>query len=561
MKQNNTMKNSLTYLFLFLLTLSFWQQAFTQNVNDTFIVVKPYEPIISDAFKIKDNPSISDTGKIIPTLNYSFINTRANVPFSIISIEPAKIKGEPLVKLYHSYIKAGIGNNTTPLVEAYYNSVRNKSFSYGIYAKHFSSNGISNIDYSGFSENKLNLYGKKFLKRHTLYGDGFYSRNVVHYYGMDSLVSPEIFDKQGLKQNYNSFGGKAGIQSNLADSTVYRYDIKANYKYLYDIYNAGEHYGIIDADLGRYFDFDYYHIKTSIDYNKYASTLDTNANSIVSIQPGITSMSRKWRLNLGLNITAEVSNVAKFRFYPNAEFRYNLISEILIPYLGITGNLKRTNFDYFVQQNPFVRSAINLINENTRYHGYFGIRGNFSSRVSFNVAANYSQVAGMAMFVKDYSEILRNKFDLVYDTVDVTNLRTEVSFQNREKLRFLFTADYNMFATRNQKEVWHRPNFKANIAAIYDLADKIIIRMDIFGIDKQYARTFELVETTTGFETVQNAVRIEGWIDANLGFEYRYTKRISAFINCHNILSKGYQRWQDYTTMRFNLLGGLTYSF
>ncbi|NUM50867.1 MAG: hypothetical protein HUU48_07090 [Flavobacteriales bacterium] len=554
-------KNKISYLFLLLIGLFYSKNAFLQNVNDTFIVVKPYEPVISDAFKIKDNPSISDTGKIIPSLNYLFLNTRAIVPFSIISIEPAKIKGEPLVKLYHSYIKAGIGNNTTPLAEIYYNSVRNKSYSFGINAKHFSSNGISNIDYSSFSENKLNIYGKKFLKRHTLYGDGFYSRNVVHYYGMDSLVSPEIIDKSGLKQNYSSFGGKVGLLSNLADSSVYRYDIKSNYKYIYDLYNTGEHYAKIDANIGRYFDFDYYHLKTTIDYNKYSSATDTLSNSIISIQPGITSMSRKWRLNVGLNITAELANVAKFRFYPNAEFRYNLISEIVIPYLGITGNLKRTNFDYFVQQNPFVRSSLNLINENTRYHGYIGIRGNFSSKVSFNVAANYSQIAGMAMFVKDYSEILRNKFDLVYDTVDVTNLRTEISFQNREKLRFLITTDYNMFATRNQKEVWHRPNFKANISSIYDLADKIIIRLDIFGIDKQYVRTFERVETTTGFEMVQNAVRIEGWIDANIGIEYRYTKRISAFVNFNNLLSKGYQRWQDYTTMRFNVLGGLTYSF
>lgn len=556
---NSFCRNILSCITVGMLFLS--GNALAQGVNDTFLVVKPYEPVISDAHKIKDNPSIRDTGKIIPALQYGFIQTRANMPFSIISIEPAKIKGEPLVKLYHSYVKVGMGNNTTPLAEVYYNSVRNQSHQYGILARHFSSNGIHNIDYSGFSNNTLKLYGKKFLKKQTIFGGAFYNRDVVRFYGIDSLVSPVISDVNALKQNYTSFGGNAGVQSNRADTSALRYNVQTRYKYLYDIYNTAEHNGKLDAELGKYEDFEYYHLKVLADYNAYESLTDTVSNTILSLIPGVKSHSRLWQLHVGLHINAEIADAAKFRFYPNAEFRYNLISNIIVPYVGITGGLKRTNFDHFITENPFIRPNIELKNENTRYRGFFGIRGNFSSRISFNVALNHSQVAGMGMFVKDYSDIMRNKFAVVYDTADVTNFRTELAFQNREKLRILFVADYFMFDMRNQTEAWHRPNFKSTLSFLYDLADKVIIRMDIIGIDKQYALVHETIETSSGFTTIQTAVRIPGWIDANLGLEYRYTKRISAFINANNLLSKGYQRFQDYTVMRFNVLGGFTYSF
>ena len=60
---------------------------------------------------------------------------------------------------------------------------------------------------------------------------------------------------------------------------------------------------------------------------------------------------------------------------------------------------------------------------------------------------------------------------------------------------------------------------------------------------------------------VETAERLDGIVDLNLGLEYRYTKKVSAFINFNNIASTRYERWQDYPTQRFNVLGGLKVAF
>jgi len=85
--------------------------------------------------------------------------------------------------------------------------------SYGFHLKHFSSKATSEgYGFSGLSDNQVELYGKKFLRKHTLSGGIDYNRNAVHYYGYDtSLVHPE--NNNATKQYYSRVGGNVALQS------------------------------------------------------------------------------------------------------------------------------------------------------------------------------------------------------------------------------------------------------------------------------------------------------------------------------------------------------------
>ena len=78
---------------------------------------------------------------------------------------------------------------------------------------------------------------------------------------------------------------------------------------------------------------------------------------------------------------------------------------------------------------------------------------------------------------------------------------------------------------------------------------------------KQYAKTLNTVTTSNTIATVEDSKELDGVFDINLNFEYRYTKKLSAFIQLNNITSSPYKKWDDYPTQRFGVLGGLTYSF
>src|SRR6056297_1678854 len=88
-------------------------------------VVKPYDPSVSDAFKINYLPVIIDTIKYIPTFQYALQPKPVPVKYDIIPIRAAKMVGEPLTKLYGNYLKVGVGSKTLPLIEYYHNNLRN----------------------------------------------------------------------------------------------------------------------------------------------------------------------------------------------------------------------------------------------------------------------------------------------------------------------------------------------------------------------------------------------------------------------------------------------------
>jgi hypothetical protein len=56
-------------------------------------------------------------------------------------------------------------------------------------------------------------------------------------------------------------------------------------------------------------------------------------------------------------------------------------------------------------------------------------------------------------------------------------------------------------------------------------------------------------------------VELDPFIDANIGVEYRYTKRLSAFVRLNNFLAARYAKWNNYNLQRFNAMMGVTYSF
>ena len=562
MKKNKTYALFISMFATFVLANT---PSFAQKPIDTttIITVKPYDPVLSDAFKIKEHPTIQDTDKVIPKLSYTFINKQVPVDFQVENILPAKIKGEPLAKLYSGYAKAGFGSQTTPLAELYFNSQRSKEFSYGFFGKHQSSSGISNIDYSEYSDNHLSLFGKRFLKEFTLYSKLNFDRNMVHYYGFPEKIKPEITNGKELRQRLTKLSANAGLTRNFTDSAQFDYNFDINYHHIFDIHNAEENLRL-DGSLSKYHKRELYAIDAEVNYNNLNNVLDLGNTLMVGLRPYIKTSAKSWQFKVGLGLYVnQADSVSKFHFYPEAEFKYNVVENIIIPYVGIKGGILANNLNTYFNENPFINTkTLAVANTNQKYNIYIGIRGSLSKHVTFNTSFSKQQLETMPLYVKDFSNVLENQFTVLYDTVGLNQISGELAYQKLEKLKIIVRGDYFDYSPANELKAWHKPDMKISLSGIYDLSDKIIVRTDLFFINKQYAKAFNSVTDASGvIVTTEEAKELKGVFDANLGLEYRYTKKLSAFINFNNIGAVRYQKFEDYPTQRFNVLGGLTYSF
>lgn len=194
-----------------LLPFNLFAQAELDTLN--IKVVGMYNPTIADAFKISDFPKIDDKAPPKPELKYGINSDKFNSDFKVVPVKPARIKGEHLTKLYKGYIKLAGGSPGIFAVDGYYNSLRSKRKAWGVKVNHLSSSGkVADVGSSAFGESSVSLYGKKFLKKHTLSGGMDLDMSNFHYYGYDmsnatiAALDDSIIGKSATLQKFTTIG-------------------------------------------------------------------------------------------------------------------------------------------------------------------------------------------------------------------------------------------------------------------------------------------------------------------------------------------------------------------
>jgi hypothetical protein len=441
-----------------------------------------------------------------------------------------------------------------------YNHLRSKEYAYGLRLKHLSSQTtLDGYDFAGFSDNEFSLYGKKFLKEHTLSGDFDYVRNVVHFYGFDNVLNV-IEDKDFTIQRFNYFAAGAELKSHYSKPERYNHDVKINYYNLKDSYTASETNFKASGYLQTQVLKEILKVNASVDYYNYKMATDTINNTIISINPNFIATGAKYRASIGLTAAMDVFVKSKFYFYPNIDLSYNIVDDIIIPYAGASGKLQKNSFKAIADENPFVLSDLSMTNSNHKYELYGGLKGTLSSKVAYNACVSYSSIKNLPMYVTDSKNIMKNRFDVIYDDAELLNIRGEISYQQREKLKIIMRGEYFNYKMATEQKAWYKPQLELTVSANYNLKDKIVAKVDLYYIGSQFAKTF-VSDASSSIGMRVQPQELKGVFDANIGLEYRYTKKLGFFLNFNNIANYRYYRYNNYPTQRLGFMGGLSYSF
>jgi hypothetical protein len=540
---------------------------------DEIKVIAPYEPTISDAFKTSFNPGLVDTLQIDIAFDYSINPIQVPTRFSLDPLSPARMRGEPLSKLYNGYVKAGLGNYITPFGEVFYNSLRSNEYAYGMNLKHLSSaGGIDDYGHSGYADNKINFYGKRFLRNHTIEGDLNYERNMVHYYGFkrdDYLADTTMLrfidelSKNDIRQVFHFLSPSLSFKSNYTDDTKLQHDLNLNYHYLTDRYDAAEHRlgfaARLDRSIGNdplgFADNQSFHMDVSADYFHNSTFTDTLNTGLISLMPALSAQFRDFQFLIGVNASFQLDTVSNARFYPLAGAQLNLINNVLTAYVNLGGEMQKQTLRNVSLANPFINTNSPLAFTNKKFELKGGIKGSISSFASYNVSVATSSWGNYGLFVTDTTFTLNNRFNIVYDNMRLFNFRAELFSNVGERLKVRTGIDYFEYTTENELEAWHLPTLQIDLSVKYNIQDKIILSADAFARNSVYARVFD----ETG--NVQRE-EIHGFhVDANLGIEYRYTKILSVFLKLNNIQNQRLEKWYNYPSQKFNFMGGVTYAF
>lgn len=129
-----TPKLLILFITFFITGISVAQVKKDSLKTDEIVVEKPYTPTISDAFKIKSNPSLENATTF----------TKEKVAYSIFSVPvastftPAKGKAQNLVRapkerIFQNYVSAGFGTYKSPLFETFIHTGNSRYNDFGLF--------------------------------------------------------------------------------------------------------------------------------------------------------------------------------------------------------------------------------------------------------------------------------------------------------------------------------------------------------------------------------------------------------------------------------------------
>lgn len=548
---------------LTLILASMLGSAYAQTGDNKVVVQVGFTPSIGDAQKINSSPQLRDTVYKVPEFKYSIEEMKMETPFEIVPIKPAKLSGVPLNKLYSNYVAMGMGNYLTPFFEFYHSKLRSRTLKYGIHVKHLSSAGsIKDYAFPALSDNEVELTASKILDQSIITSQIAYQRNVFHYYGFkpslfpDSLLPKDVDIAQRfnlVEADFNWYRYK-NLQNKM------NYNLQANYYYLQDFYRASEHQFALDADFSwnvkliQELNQQKAGIKVKeIFYHNILDTLSSYSTNLVTISPYYHLKAGGLTAKIGLDVQAKTDSITELYFYPAVNLILEAIPDVLFFNFAASGGQQRNSFRTLTDENPFVISQIPLSFTNQKFQVNFGLGSSISKSINFNFQLFYDHFENATLFVNDTNNLYNNQFSIVFDDYDRVNLKAGITYQKHENLRILLLGNYYSYNMTKELFAWHKPNYDVNLSVNYNIQDKILLKAAIINYGSSKAPIW-----TDG---ISSTVDIKSWIDANLGVEYRYRKKIGIFLNLNNLTASKYNRWYNYPSYRFNFMAGFSYIF
>ncbi|MCF6279181.1 MAG: TonB-dependent receptor [Flavobacteriaceae bacterium] len=571
------MNKNLIILFitLFSITAFAQEEAVRDTLNTGEInVVKPYTPTISDAFKIKENPTLDNTDIPKDSVNYTINSVPVASTFTPAKGKAKGIAKEKMDRIYANYVSVGFGNNTTPFLEAYIHSSTTRYNDYGVFINHLSSKGNVKdalLD-TNYSDTKVDFYYKQFDRDYNWEINAGVKHQISNWYGLPKALAHTntFLNSIDAKQKYlNIFaGGKLHFEGGIFKGG------KVELNQFSDNYNSNEIQLLIQPKVEFPISSELINTTAIIEFvsgkfnQNYITANNINHNFLkLGIAPNFEVLRNDLTVNLGAKIyySFDLENkVNKFFAYPNVTASYKIAEETLIAYAGITGDLHLNSFREFAQDNPFVSPTLNILQTDNQYNAYIGAKGKLNSDVSYNFKASFINERSKPLYIQNPSKTdgiiattngyeLGNSFGIIYDNVKTLAVSGELNIDFSKDLKFGGNVEFNNYTTKTQDEAWNLPTVKTSLFADYH-NNKWFAGSNLFFVGKRY-------DFVTPFAGLGEKVELKSFVDLNLNGGYVFTDRLTAFAKANNVLSTNYQRYANFDVQGIQVLLGITYKF
>ncbi len=535
-----------------------------QGKNEEVTIIAPYIPSIQNASKVPFRPEVQPSVKAHEPFEYQYLTRQMEVTTELDPLEPMKFSEERKEDIYRNFIKAGFGNYLTPYLEFIATSGESEKYLAGARLRHHSSQGkIRDYADNSYSHNLFAANASAFLKPGTISGEIGYNRDMVHYYGFPIDSFPDLnLSGEDLRQRYQHFWLSVDFQGQNKSREKLKYNIGSDFHFYNDRFETREVQFDLNGGIDKVFstDEDFRHalgVDLGLKYLGYKDTLVSNSPLIFDLSPIYRFGLDIYSFEVGLNVffiteNSELQSDSRLDVFPHLKAEVILIEDQLKAFAQVSGKKEINTYRGLTGINPYLGSTPLILNTDQPINITGGITGS-AGGFNFNADASYSYNKDVPLFVNDTSLELQNKFQLIYDDVNLLNIKASVSYLKIRHLDARLFASFNKYIPEDEKKAWHLPSYEAGLNVRYLIKERYTVTGDFLILGHRYARTFDKNEVV--------ATKLGTAFDLNLGFDYRITEQLSAFVTVNNILNQNYQRWHQYPVQGIQAMLGVQFSF
>ncbi|RYU97226.1 TonB-dependent receptor [Emticicia agri] len=549
--------------FLLVIGLSFIILPSFAQIDDDIIITKDRKVELPPANRVFEKIPPLKSSSDEKQMKYTFFDRKPKgveeVKFSPNVVAPEGGNKKEETESYNNYVTIGAGNYGRILGEVFLNSNQENNLIIGVHAYHNSTmRGPVDDKNSANMYDKAEITGKYIAQKFQVNAGVNYNRDQYYFYGYQR--PREDLDRKDIRQILNIVQFNVGFE-NTAPNPRVDYSLKTNLKSLKNIYGAQETDWA--SNFNTYFPIINEKFVAVIDAEAFItqrSDLEVDKRNLFRVEPTFKLNFNSFGASIGykaVNEFDEIKKINRTKGFPTVELTYKSPS-LLYFFAGMDGDIVRNTLGSMLNENPYLKSQVRLMNTEKSQEYYVGGKGDLGSGVSFNIRGAmgyYKNLYYFNNYTPDFGEALGDtaKFNILYDSLRTQyfNLVVQLNYQPAEIWRTYIKTDINHYQRRSFEQPFHRPLVTAKWGNTLIVSDRLLANLDLYYFGKTYAKN----------PTTQELMTNKAFYDLNAEFDYLFSSQFTAFVKLNNILGKKYERFLYYPQQGLNFLVGVNFSF
>lgn len=549
----NTMHNNMIKKFFFLIPCTMFLSAlFAQDPKKkTIDITSTFKPVLRDAVKINFNAGtpLNDTTK--PRLTY-------NIPVQnlLFAYQPAELK--PVALLvdsltaweYSNYVKVGIGNVHQPFVQAGFSFGNSTNSYFNVFANHYSSKG--DLAFQKNNHTSVGVNGTvRTIQNHEWNGKIGFKSEDYYFYGFQPTTLN--FTKQQLLQRFQTYEAKVHFRNYAPTEFNLLYNPNLSVSVFSNNLNprGQETNSMLNLPLEKSFGENFgFKLGLTANLTGYKRGGDKNSkminNNYYLISPAVLYKTSGVYIHGGIIPSWDQGT---FNLLPNVMVDFNVPEQPFVVQLGWIGYYNKGSYQRFAEMNPWIAQPDSLLNTRVQER-YIGVKGSAGNHLTYNAKLGFNLYKNMPLFVNDTVD--GKTFLTLYEpSMQALHLHAELGYTWGEAFSVSAKMDFNQYnKLKEQEKAWGLLPFEFTGSLKWRLLKDLWLRSDIFAWDGAQYRGKNL-----------DNYKGDAAFDWSAGLEFKITRQFNLWVQMNNIFNNKYERWNQYQSYGFNILGGIVYSF